>query len=491
MAYLPYDLRGRKHVFADWELVEPGYGVAWGGANDGGWEMPHGVRIVSHVPRIDPEPLIAPEHPWERWIRGSTTVFEDDGRLRLYYPASSGGSNPEGEYEPQITVMAYAESEDGSSWTKPTIGHVEFEGSTENNIAFPASGTIFKDENGAPDQRYKLVYQDKTGGGDKVRGAVSADGLRWTDLDSPILTDYVSDTQIVARFDPAKGHYVGYFRGWDRHEHGRVHGRRAIAYAETEDFTRWPKPERIVRPDAQDGPAADIYTNAYTPWPDGGDAHLMFPTIYKRVRDVTELHMMTSRDGILWDRHSRQPIISSPDPGTSGAPGMDWHNGVYAGPGIVSFRPDEHSVFISPSYRSHNNLLDIRESWLRDVYEELGYVCRATWRKDGFTSLEAEDKGGFTTYPLLFTGGRLEINAWTRFRGEIRVEVADASVETRPRPAEPIPGRTLAESDPITGDALSHTVTWRGDSDLSAWSGRQVRLRVEMTRARIHSLRFV
>ena len=489
--YTPYDLRGRRHVFADWELVEPGYGVYWGGERDGGWEMPYGVRISTHKPLIDSQPLFLPEHPWEKEIHGSTSVFEDEGRLRLYYPASHGGTNPEGEYEPRVTMMAYAESSDGSNWTRQTIGQVEFQGSTQNNITFPQSGTIFKDESAAPHERYKLIYQDKTGGGDRVLGAFSPDGLAWTKFDSPILSNYVSDTQIEAKYDPEKGKYVGYFRGWDRHEHGRVHGRRAIAYSETDDFTRWPRPERIVIPDAQDGPATDIYTNAYTPWPDGGDAHLMFPTFYQRGRDTTELHIMTSRDGVFWERHSREPIVSQPDPGTSGMPGLDWHTGVYAGTGLVNAHPDEDSLIISPSYRSHNNLMDIPESHLRDEYHRLGYLCKATWRKDGFTSIEAEDRGGFTTYPILFNGGRLELNAWTRFRGEIKVEVADATVETRPNPAPSIPGRTLADCDPITGDSLSRVVTWNGESDLSAWSGRQVRLRIQMTRARLHTLRFI
>ena len=132
----------------------------------------------------------------------------------------------------------------------------------------------------------------------------------------------------------------------------------------------------------------------------------------------------------------------------------------------------------------------MRESHLQGVYNDLGYLCRATWRKDGFTSLEAETVGECTTYPLLFTGSQLRVNAWTRFRGELRVEVADASIETRPRPAETIPGRTMDDCDPLTGDVLDGVVTWNGESDLSAWSGKPIRLRLKMTRARLHAIRF-
>lgn len=45
----------------------------------------------------------------------------------------------------------------------------------------------------------------------------------------------------------------------------------------------------------------------------------------------------------------------------------------------------------------------------------------ATWRTDGFMSLGAESEGRFTTVPFAFDGGRLELNAWTRLRGEKRV----------------------------------------------------------------------
>ena len=58
--------------------------------------------------------------------------------------------------------------------------------------------------------------------------------------------------------------------------------------------------------------------------------------------------MMTSRDGVHWERHQSGPIVPRMEPGTSGNPGLDWHTGLYAGCGLVSLRPDEHSLIISP-----------------------------------------------------------------------------------------------------------------------------------------------
>ena len=148
--------------------------------------------------------------------------------------------------------------------------------------------------------------------------------------------------------------YCGYFRGWTNHSSGRAHGRRTIAYAETEDFRRWPIPETIVTTDVHDHPGADIYTNGYALWPDA-DAHLMFPAFFQREIDITQIQLLTSRDGVRWERHTREPLLGGGDPGTSGAPRRDWTAGFFAGAGVISVRPDESSIAVIPCVRTHNN----------------------------------------------------------------------------------------------------------------------------------------
>ena len=107
-------------------------------------------------------------------------------------------------------------------------------------------------------------------------------------------------------------------------------------------------------------------------------------------------------------------------------------------------------------------------------------------------SLEAESEGECSTVPITFSGNRLEVNAWTRFAGEIRVELADASEGvTADVLDKPVAGRTFGDCDPISGDALKGVVTWKGESDLSAWAGKPVRMRLQMRRARLYALQFV
>jgi len=218
---MPYTFGNTKQVFIDWDLIEPGYGVAWGGEKPVTWEMPAGVRLAVHPPRIEAAPLVQPDHFWESFNNAYTTLFEDEGRYRLYY---------ECYYYPEVeephsdlkAMLAYAESTDGVNWVKPAIGTVSIDGSSENNLVFGRElsrgrgahgATVFKDPSAPPAERYKMVHMGREDGKACVFGAVSADGLTWTSLEKPLIIDFMSDTQTVMAFDPEKGKYVGYFRG--------------------------------------------------------------------------------------------------------------------------------------------------------------------------------------------------------------------------------------------------------------------------------------
>ena len=476
---MTYQLGGQKHVFVDWDFVEPGYGLAGMGTDvAGSYEMPYGVKLAVHPPNIDSQPIIEPDRPWEPGHNWHTTIFEDDGRFRLYYRIWDVTGGQAGHAK--SGRLAYAESEDGKTWVKPNVGTHDFNGSTENNVlelGRPArSPKVFKDPSAGPDERYKLVFREQVSGVNRVLGATSPDGLRWHVLDEPLMDGYHADTHNQIMYDEAKGKYIGYWRGW--HPTGSTIGRRTIAYAETEDFTTWPVPQTIVWPDIDDGPTTDIYTNSYAPWP-GAAAHLMFPSMYVRDVDVTELHLMTSRDGLRWERISRDPIVPVGPPGS----GLD--AGIYAGSGLVSIRPGEWSLPVSPQAITHNQQL-IPEA-LRDRRHN-GIICMASWRDDGWTSIEAESEGRFATSRFVFEGGSLVLNSWSNYGGEIRVELVEAPEEPRRVEFPPEPGRSFDDCDVITGDNLRHTVTWNGDPDLSAWAGKPVRLRFKLLRSRLHAM---
>ena len=481
---MSYNLGKAKHVFLDWHFIEPGYGVAWGGEKPTSWEMPSGIRLTVHPPTISSAPIVIADRPWESFINVYATLLSENGLHRLYYESHYHAPNGE-EHNDLKGVLAYAESRDGVDWIKPKIGGVSFQGSTDTNLIFGGDVSlgrgghgagVFKDPSAPPEERYKLVHMAHVDGKQCVCGAVSEDGLHWKALEKPLITGYMSDTQTIIAFDEQKGCYVGYFRGWIGYERGKYHGRRTIAYAESDTFETWPIPETIVAPDVHDNPDTDIYTNAYTRWPGTVDAHLMFPAMYERSADVLEVHMFTSRDGLHWQRPLRKPIVGR------GAASSGWEGGVYAGCGLITMPTGEWALPISPKWHTHNEL-HFRQAYPEDPPDR-GHIRLALWRPDGFTSLDAPVEGRCTTIPFTFSGSQLKVNACTQFGGDIAFELVKAD-------GEQIPGFTFDECDALSGDGPQHIVAWNGKSDVSAWIGQEMRLRLRMRRASLYALQFI
>ena len=63
------------------------------------------------------------------------------------------------------------------------------------------------------------------------------------------------------------------------------------------------------------------------------------------------------------------------------------------------------------------------------------------------------------TQPFVSEGDRLVVNAACGPGGYLKVEVRDARDRV-------LPGRGLDDCDAITGDSVSHAVTWQGDANL-------------------------
>lgn len=475
----PYKLGKTKHVFIDWDLVEPGYGLASSGESTGSYEMPYGIQLAVHPPKIDSSPIIKPDRPWESDINSHSTIFKDGNIFRLYYRIWDISGHSTGKDDLRL---AYAESDDGKTWVKPNLGTYEFNGSTNNNIinlGRPAgSPMVFKDPSADNNERYKLVFREKH----DVFGATSSDGLHWDVINEPLLVNYHADTHNQFMYDESKGKYIGYWRGWE--PHGTTMGRRTIAYAETKNFRKWPRPKTIVSPDIYDSPSTDIYTNSYSPWPNS-NAHLMFPCMFERDTDLLEMHLMTSRDGLTWNRISRDPIVPSGRVST----GED--ASIYGGAGLININAGEWALPISPQAITHNQALYPKA--LRNVRPH-GTICLASWREDGWTSIEAKSEGEFSTSPFLFQGGNLMLNSWSTYGGHIKVEITEASIlprASRRIEMQPIPGKSFDDCDVISNDNIQHIVTWNGSSDISEWAGKLVRLRFKLHRSRIHALWFI
>ena len=95
------------------------------------------LRLHHPTPR---EVALVTDRPWEGNGTNYVTVFQDEGRYRLYYRGCHY-SYLDGRDRPNHQdVYCYAESDDGIHWTRPDLGLFEWEGSKRNNIVWLGGG---------------------------------------------------------------------------------------------------------------------------------------------------------------------------------------------------------------------------------------------------------------------------------------------------------------------------------------------------------------
>ena len=109
-------------------------------------------------------------------------------------------------------------------------------------------------------------------------------------------------------------------------------------------------------------------------------------------------------------------------------------------------------------------------------------IGRASWRLDGFVSLDADANGGTVeTVPLRIPDGRLEVNV-DATQGSLAVEVLfpDGRIQ---------PGFSAKTCSPICGDHLHHPVNWTQTNLTQAQ--QPLRLRLSLRQAKLYSFRIV
>jgi hypothetical protein len=442
----PVDVGSRVEMFVDAHLIASRHDAE--------------LRLAQPIKR---EVVLQLDRPWEGPVSAYFSVFQDEGKIRLYY---RGGE----EY------TCYAESADGIHFVRPNLGLVEFNGSTANNILFKgpqsASFAPFRDANPAAraDEKYKaLSYRvfDATHGG--MLASASPDGIHWHALSEKSvvpLGEY--DSLNCVSWDPIDRVYRVFDRYWTGHG---FKGVRAIESRTSADFLHWsgPTPNRY----ADGEPTEHFYTSATLRCPGGaGQTWLAFPKRFVPERKKIPTHpepgvsdavFMSSRDGVHWDRTFREAWVR---------PGPDQRNwtersnmpawGIIETPGEAT----TFSMYISEHYRWPTNRLR-----------------RLEVRKFGFASVHAGAGGGeVITRPLTFAGDTLVLNYATSAAGSVVVELLDAS-------GKPIPGFTAADQQPLYGDELDRPIAWKGGS-LAPLAGRPVRLRLILTDADVYAIQF-
>ena len=378
-------------------------------------------------------------------------------------------------------LTCYAESDDGLTWTKPNLGIFEFDGSPENNIVWDLHGaSVFRDDDEAdPRKRYKAIgfcrrYRN-------VFLLTSPDGLRWSEADhlAPAV-DRDNEGSFNVVFDEEQSIYRAYAHARD----GGPDARRMVWYTQSPALAG---PWEPLRPMLAPGPHDDArgadkygavraeihnmsgfrYSNVHI-----GIAGMLYVTGDGAAEDQMPVDgpidglLISSRDGVEWDYPcaGHTPILGRGSPGSFDA-------GMIMG---TATRPiiegDNIHWYYTGASHTHGRPL-------RERHKAIG---RATWRLDGFASLDAGDEEGVVdTTPLLLDDDELEVNA-DASQGWVRVEALspDGSV---------LPGFSRHDCAPLTGDSTRHVVRW-GPRRLGDVQGA-ARLRFILANAELYAYR--
>lgn len=460
VAEQPIDVGHERQVFLDGRFVAKS----------------RGVELVVNRPRITGEKLIVCDKPWEQFYAGGyMSVLQEGDLLRMWYEC--GDQNGFGG-------VAYAYSDDGgATWHKPSLGIIDYEGSTDNNLVNEGlhGSTVFHLQPDYPEgYRYGMFI------GNPNSLYISKDGYRWEKFgDEPYLdlskitntsrmNTFHLDSQNVMFWDDDKHKYVIYPRLNLKPSQtlddsfGRTFG-----YAESDTLEGFTLPSIVFQRDDKDPPNLDFYTSAAVKYPYATDAYYMFPAAYyhlpspphPRNDGPLDLQFAASRDGQGWTRPDRRPIVRQ---------GFDgqWNSGAhYAGYGMTR-HGDELSIYFVAQDITHAE------------YKKRGYIrgtiTRAIYRLDGFMSLDVSYQGGEVTTPMIVhEGDELVLNADCSAGGWIKVVLLDES-------GIPIEGFSGEDCDIVEGNAVDLVVKWGGQPDASATAGRPIRMQFIMRDTKLY-----
>jgi hypothetical protein len=445
------------------------------------------------------------ERPWEgSWSGQGPTILKDGDVYRMYYYCDPTRGDPPG-------LPCYAESRDGIAWTRPHLRQVLVNGTWDNNVllmpdpSFVVLRPFIDDRPGVPRaQKYKAVtggsYYTGADGATWTGGLyvlVSADGLRWRKYSpKPFLpaqrfsshdgksnwpdpVDY--DGMNTMFWSESEQLYVCYYRSWFKPatvstpDDSYAGWYRWVKRTTSPDLKTWTPP---VLMDTGGLAPEHWYFHATSPYFRAPQIYVAMPSHYIPTADPdfrnapedghsarSESRFASSRGGIAYDRlFPAQRWITTGLPNTRFFFPNQTEWPLFAGRlslNPVPTGPKEMSVYL----------------------EQPGRIVRYTLRTDGFVALSSARTGQAITRPLKFSGTALQVNFWTSMGGSVRVELQDAS-------GRPLPGFTIADATPLSGDQISQIVTWGGNSRVASLAGEVVRVRFDLQSAKLFSFQF-
>jgi hypothetical protein len=237
--------------------------------------------------------------------------------------------------------------------------------------------------------------------------------------------------------------------------------KRRVYRTVSQDFIHWTDPVLISGPD-DDIDNLDTAHYGIGQFRVGG-THFGTLGVFRYVDNEMEVRLIYSHDGVNWR------------PTDNGAPFLAPRGGGHW---------DRHMVsIVSPPVRVgdswyfyHGGSWCHHDYWWAGPYHQLDHeearepekhvrfgLGIAELRFEGMASLDAvrPRPGRLVTKPVNVGAGTLKINARARPNGSIRVAVCDSN-------GAMLPGYTLDDSLPFTGDAVRHECRWQGGAALPA-----------------------
>jgi hypothetical protein len=433
------------------------------------------VRTTHQPVKLDKAVIAKGPEPWHTMPAFNMRVIHDPSSnlFRIWYNIRNNKFDERRELQEEArTAYGYAQSKDGISWVRPSLGIVEVGGSKDNNLFRKSSKwefSMFLVDDGPdcpdPQRRYKMVFDERG-----AHASFSPDGLHWTDVPGTLDTGDTGDS-LDGCWDPIRKRYLMVVRLHAVPEDGfkgstpyvRFEGYRRLAgQSQSRDFLSWTKADahRIVMPDRREPGVEEIYGMAPRV---RGSLYLGFVRILRDdlpadeggpIKGIGWTELCTSRDGENWTRWRDTFLPRNPRKGTFDH-AMAWF-------GDIVTVGDEDYIYYG-GYDTGHKAGD----------REIGM---ARLRHNGFVSRDAGDEPA-TLRTLCGNLGGQVITVNAEVDGELRVRLLDAK-------GQPHPGFDYTDCRPIHGDKVAHHVQWKGD--LSALMGKPVQFEFRMRSAQLY-----
>lgn len=391
----------------------------------------------------------------------------DTQRIRLWY-----------NHGPQIW---HADSGDGVEWSDPRVAWA----------LRRCYGVTVIDDRGRdpdPDRRFKLANwqasrEDREGDDSGMWVGFSPDGFRWTaGTKNPALPTWpdgygkplhhsVGDI-VDAFYDPIRKRYGAAVKVHAIPGDGFAKGPRAgdqfmrrwIGMSVSDDFVHWKQPWQIAVAEREDPGLTEFYGM--------GGVHARGSLLigFARVlRDdlscdaggpangIGHSCLMTSRDGVRWER-IREPFLDrAPEPGWDHA--MSWMSGALP-------MGDELFLYYGGYARGHKVEAQTERQ-----------IGLARMPRDRYASQTAGGEGRLVTSLVRLNASTMTLNS--AIRGSLRARLLGQD-------DKPLAGFDFEDGQPLRGDRLEHPLAWK--RSLSSLRNRSVRLEIQARDADLYAI---